>query len=78
MRNRYGVGAVGRKIHISDLNLECSPEEALELAAWIVASAAPLTKEGLERFLKLVGDAAEGTDLGKAALAALDNDEGSG
>lgn len=75
MRNRYGVGAVGRNIHVSQLELKMSPDEALELGAWLVAAAAPMTRAGLDGFLKLLAEAGEGTELGKAALAALEDDE---
>lgn len=75
MRNRYGVGAVGRKVHISELDLKLEPKDALELAAWLCAASAPLTRGGLDEFLKLLAEAGEGTELGGAALAALEEDD---
>lgn len=76
--NQFGVGAVGKKVHISNLaeRPRLTPKEALELAAWLVATAAPLMPGDaatvLGQFHKLVGDAAEGTDLEEAARAALE------
>lgn len=76
--NQFGVGAVGKKVHINNLapSPRLTPKEALELAAWLVAAAAPLmpgsAKGALDQFHKLVGDAAEGTDLEEAAHAALE------
>lgn len=76
--NQFGVGAVGKKVHITNLSTRpvLTAKEALELAAWLVATAAPLmpgsAKAALDQFHKLVGDAAEGTDLEEAAHAALE------
>lgn len=76
--NQFAVGAVGKKVMISNLAPQprLTPKEALELAAWLVATAAPLmpgtAAAVLEQFHKLVGDAAEGTDLEEAARAALE------
>jgi len=78
MRNRYEVGAVGKRIAIHNLppRPELSPRESLELAAWLVATAAPLVPGDaaavLGQFHKLLGDASEGTDLEEAARAALE------
>lgn len=76
--NQFAVGAVGKKIQISNLAPQpiLTPKEALELAAWLVATAAPLMPGDaaavLGKFHKLVGDAAEGTDLEAAAREALE------
>lgn len=78
--NRFGVGAVGRKIQITNLQPmpSLTAKEALELAAWLVAAAAPLTpgsaSDALNSFHKLLADAAEGTDLEAAALEAVEDD----
>jgi hypothetical protein len=76
--NQFGVGAVGKKVHIA--NIAQSPrldaKSALELAAWLVATAAPLMPGDattvLNQFHRLVGDAAEGTDLEAAAQKAIE------
>lgn len=74
--NQFGVGAVGKKVHINNLQAQprLAPKDALELAAWLVASAAPLMPgdagDVLTSFHKLVADAAEGTELEAAALEA--------
>lgn len=76
--NQFAVGAVGKKVMINNLppRPRLTAKEALELAAWLVATAAPLmpgtATAVLEQFHKLVGDAAEGTDLEGAARAALE------
>ena len=78
MRNRFEVGAVGKRVEIHNLppRPELSPRDALELAAWLLATAAPLmpgdASAVLGQFHKLVGDAAEDTDLEEAARAALE------
>jgi hypothetical protein len=78
MQNRFSVGAVGRKIEINNLapRPSLSAREALELAAWLVACASPLlpgdAAATLGQFHKLLGDAAEGTDLEEAARGALE------
>lgn len=65
MRNKFEVGAVGRRVSIGNLPArpELTPREALELAAWLVATAAPLAQgepaDVLSEFLKLVGDAGD-------------------
>lgn len=79
MQNRFNVGAVGRKVEINNLapRPSLTPREALELAAWLVASASPLlpgdAAATLGQFHKLLGDAAEGTDLEEAARGALED-----
>jgi hypothetical protein len=71
--NQFSVGAVGKKIQILNLAQRPSltPKEALNLAAWLVATAAPLVpgsaSDVLTQFHKLLGDASEGTDLEEAA-----------
>jgi hypothetical protein len=65
MLNRYDVGAVGKRIAINNLapRPEFTPREALELAAWLVATAVPLmpgVADGLEVFHKFLADASEG------------------
>lgn len=81
--NQFNVGAVGRKVQINNLppRPSLTPKEALELAAWLVAAAAPLmpgdAASVLTSFHKLIGDASEGTDLEAAAhKAALELGEG--
>lgn len=79
VRNKYAVGAVGKKVTIHNLapQPELSAREAFELAAWLVATAAPLmpgdANAVLGQFHKMVGDAADGTELGAAALAAIED-----
>jgi hypothetical protein len=76
--NKFAVGAVGKKIAIHNLapQPQLTPKDAIELAAWLVATAAPLmpgtAAETLGMFHKLVGDAGEGTELEGAARAALE------
>jgi len=78
MKNRFEVGAAGKRVAIHNLppRPELTPREAFELAAWLVASASPLmpgdSAEVLGQFHKMLGDAAEGTDLEEAARAALE------
>ena len=75
--NQFSVGAVGKKIQILNLAQRPSltPKEALDLAAWLVATAAPLVPgsatDVLRQFHKLLGDAAEGTDLEEGAADAI-------
>jgi hypothetical protein len=77
MRNRFQVGAVGRAVQIGNLprDPELTPSEALELAAFLVASAAPLHKEDagavLGKFLKMLGDVGS-EELAAAAAAELE------
>jgi hypothetical protein len=74
--NQFGVGAVGKKVHISNLahRPTLTAREALELGAWLVATAAPLMPGNasavLGQFHKMVADAGEGSDLEEAALSA--------
>ncbi len=76
--NKYAVGAVGKKVQINNIapRPTLTPKEALELAAWLVAVAAPLMPGSaaatLDSFHKQVADAAEGTDLEEAARAQLE------
>jgi hypothetical protein len=78
MQNRFSVGAVGKTIEIANLapRPQLRPREALELAAWLVATAAPLLPGSaaavLGEFHKMIGDAAEGTELEAAANEALE------
>lgn len=75
MRNRFEVGAVGKRVSIGNLppRPELTPREALELAAWLVAAAAPLVPgeppQVLNQFLGMVGDA--GDEQLSAAAAEL-------
>ena len=75
--NPYNVGAVGKKVQINNLapRPSLTPKEALTLAAWLVATAAPLmpgtASEVLAKFHKMLGDASEGSDLEDAAAAAI-------
>ncbi len=78
MINRYQVGAVGKRITIGNIarEPELTPREALELAAWLVATAAPLMhgepSAVLGQFHKMVGDAGEGDGIAAAALEAIE------
>lgn len=77
MLNRFNVGAVGKKITIANLapRPSLTPKEALELAAWLAATALPLqpgdASAELGKFLKLVGDAAGEGDVADAVEAEL-------
>jgi hypothetical protein len=77
MINRYRVGAVGKRISIGNIapEPELTPREALELAAWLVATAAPLMhgepSAVLGQFHKMIGDIGEG-DIAAAALEAIE------
>lgn len=78
--NQFGVGAVGKKVEINNLapRPRLSPKEALNLAAWLVAAAAPLLPGDagavLGQFHKMVADAADhDSELGTAALEALED-----
>ena len=76
MRNKFHVGAVGRRVEIKNLGREpeLTPTEALELAAWLVATAVPLrpgdSAAELAAFLKMVGDVGS-AELGEAVDDAL-------
>jgi len=78
MKNRFEVGAVGKRVEIHNLppRPALTPREAFELAAWLVSAAAPLmpgdSADVLGQFHKMLGDAAEGSDLEEAARAALE------
>lgn len=78
MTNQFSVGSVGKKVQINNLAQRptLTPKEALELAAWLVATAVPLSagdaSDALIKFHKLLGDAAEGTDLEVAARRVVD------
>ena len=75
MRNKFHVGAVGKRVQIANLprEPELPPRDALELAAWLVATAIPLgdddAGDALDSFIGLVAEAAEDTDLSAAAEA---------
>lgn len=79
MINRYKVGAVGKRVSIGNLapEPELTPREALELAAWLVATAAPLMhgepSAVLGQFHKMIGDAGDGEGIGAAALEAIED-----
>lgn len=80
MINRYQVGAVGKRVSIGNLAPEpqLTPREALELAAWLVATAGPLMhgepSAVLGQFHKMIGDAAGETEgIGAAALEAIED-----
>jgi hypothetical protein len=81
--NPFSVGAVGKKVQINNLapKPNLTPKEALVLAAWLVATAAPLiagsASDVLAQFHKLLGDASEGTDLEDAANHAIAELDGS-
>jgi hypothetical protein len=78
MRNVYKVGAVGRHIHVGEIPPTLTPKEALECAAWLVAAAVPLhgrAEAGLNEFHRMLAEAAEGTELGEAAVAALEEED---
>ncbi len=76
MTNEFQVGAVGKKIRIGNLAPQPSltSRQALELAAWLVAAAAPLEKgsagEVLDKLHGLIGDAASEGDNGELEEAA--------
>lgn len=78
MINRYDVGAVGKRVAIANLapRPELTPREALELAAWLVATAAPLMhgepSEVLGQFHKMIAAAGDGEGIAAAALEAIE------
>lgn len=78
MINKFSVGSVGKKIEINNLapRPSLTAAEAFELAAYLVATAAPImpgsATEVLGKFLKLVATIAEDTDLGRVAAAELE------
>ncbi len=71
--NQYAVGAVGKKIEINNLATRprLTPKEAVELAAWLAATALPLQPGDalaeLGKFVKRVGEIAG--ESGEDALA---------
>jgi hypothetical protein len=71
--NQYAVGAVGKKIEINNLanRPRLTPKEAIELAAWLAATALPLQPGDalaeLGKFVKRVGEIAG--ESGEDALA---------
>jgi hypothetical protein len=77
MRNKYKVGAVGRRVEIGNLprEPELTPDEAIELAVYLVAAAVPLHKEPagavLGKFHKGLVDVGS-EELGAAAAAELE------
>lgn len=76
MRNKFHVGALGKRVQIQNISSEpeLTPSEALELAAYLVATAIPLSPGEadtvLDTFIKMIGDAAEDPDV-SAATAGL-------
>ncbi len=76
MINRYKVGAVGKRVSIANLapQPELTPREALELAAWLTATAAPLMHGDpaavLGQLLKMVAEVGD-DDVREAALKEL-------
>lgn len=76
--NQFGVGAVGKKIQITNLapRPTLTAREALELAAWLVATAAPLAPgnaaEVLARWHRQLAEIGEGSDLETAANEAAE------
>jgi hypothetical protein len=79
MINRYDVGAVGKRVAIANLprRPELTPKEALELAAWLVATAAPLMQgepsDVLGQFHKMIAAAGDGEGIAVAALEAIED-----
>lgn len=74
--NQFGVGATGKKIQINNIapRPTLTPKEALELAAWLVATAIPLRQgepvSELGAFLRLVEQAADDDSPLAAAVRA--------
>jgi hypothetical protein len=72
MRNKYQVGAVGKRVEIGNISSrpELTPNEALELAAYLVAVALPMmsgeTDELLHQFMGKVADASDDPEVSKA------------
>lgn len=84
LRNDFGVAPRGRRVQVAAATVEgvpmdMTPHEALELAAWLVAIAAPMHQgtvtDALNAFHSALAEAAEGTDLEGAALGALEQDD---
>ncbi len=81
--NQFGVGASGKRVRISNLAREPSlqPREALNLAAWLVATAVPLmpgdSAAELGKFVKQLLDVArenDDEDLAGAVEAELEDE----
>lgn len=79
MMNQFSVGATGKKIQIGNIapRPTLTPKEAIELAAWLLATAVPLRNgdaaSELGAFLRLVEAAAdEGSPLAEAVRAELE------
>lgn len=78
MRNTFHVGATGKKVAIRNISREpeLTPAEALELGAWLVATAIPLqagdAATNLQKFLQKLEDVAGDGDLGEAVRAELE------
>jgi len=77
--NQFGVGATGKKVQISNIapRPTMTPKEALELAAWLVATAVPLrpgeAEAELGAFLRMVEAASDDdSDLAAAVRAELE------
>jgi len=79
--NQFGVGASGKKVYINNLSPQprLSAREALNLAAWLAATALPLmpgdAAAELGKFVKLLGDTArenDSEDLAEAVDAELE------
>jgi hypothetical protein len=77
--NEFGVGAVGKKVQINNIapRHAMTPKQAIELAAWLVATAVPLRSgdaaSELGAFLRLVESAAdEDSPLAEAVRAELE------
>lgn len=76
--NQFAVGAVGKKIRINNLAPQptLTPKEALELGAYLAATALSLQPgdpgENLGRFLKQIADAAGEGDVSDAVARELE------
>jgi len=79
--NQFGVGATGKKVQITNLQPQprLEPRQALNLAAWLAATALPLMPgepvAELGNFIKLLGDVArenDSDDLADAVKAELE------
>jgi hypothetical protein len=78
MRNKFHVGAVGKRVQIQNIGREpeLTAAEALELGAYLVATAIPLrggdAVAELGGFLRLLEAAAEDSPLAEAVRAELE------
>ena len=78
MRNQFHVGSTGKRISVLNLprEPELTPDQALELAAWLVATAVPLRSgaagDELNRFLKLLIETSGETELSAAVEKELE------